>query len=117
MSNNNSSIKTVDQLSKLLDKNKLYSRQEVAAVVGCIWANVLDAAKGSKPKLVGTLVQEGKVQTWKYTADQILNWRRSVEERTGKASGQRVVIAIESDEDLAELKKLLAGSKFEKMVG
>lgn len=106
----NSTIKTVAQLTEVIDPKKLYSRQEVSAITGTIWANVLDASKGVNPKLKGTKVTKGKVDTWFFTGEAVLNWRKSVETRTNK--GLKVVIPLETEEELAELKELLKKSKF-----
>ncbi len=109
--NSKSNCVSAAELAKSIDLSKEYTRQEVATMVGCIWANVLDASRGDNPKLKGSLKTIGKVQTWVFTGQQVLDWRKSVESRTGKG-GLRVIIPLESAEELAELKKLLAKSKF-----
>ncbi len=107
-------IKTVAELEKIIEPKKKYTRQEIAAAVGCIWANVLDASRGDNPKLRGTLTTTGKVQTWLFTGEEVLRWRRSVEAHSSK--GLKCVITLESASEIAELKALLKGSKFENRI-
>ena len=103
-------IRTVEELKGLLTADRLYTRQETATIVGCIWANVLDASRGEAPKLRGKLILKGTVATWQFTGQDIVNWRAAVETRT--SSGLKAVIVVADAEELAELRKLLAGSKF-----
>lgn len=107
-------IRTVAELEQIIEPEKKYTRQEIAAMVGCIWANVLDASRGDNPKLHGELVTVGKVQTWLFTGSEVLRWRRSVEAHSSK--GIKCVITLESTAEIAELKALLKGSKFENRI-
>lgn len=95
-----------------------YNRSEVAELVGCKWANVMEASKPRKGKdgsvtparLKGELTQVGNQQVWLFTGQQILDWRESVETR--KSATPQVKINLVDESDREELKKLLAGTKF-----
>jgi len=108
-----SNIKSVSELEKVVVLDQLYSRQEVASLVGCIWANVLDASRGKNKKLFGELKKEGKVSTWMFTGQQVLDWRRKVESRT---AGPKFTISFETQKELdafvTEARKLFKDSKY-----
>lgn len=104
-----SSIKSVSELKAQLEDGKLYSRQEVATEVGCIWANVLEADR--EKRLDGITTYRGKTPVRMFTKDQIIAWRLSVENHTTRSDKKKLTIMDESE--LEELKKLLAGTKFE----
>lgn len=99
-------MKTVSELTQILETGKLYNRQEVSSIVGCIWQNVLDASRGEKAKLFGTLVKEGKVSTWYYDKEQILAWRRSVETRTRPKNPFTCEITFTSHEEACAFEAL-----------
>jgi len=103
---------SVAELGQIPDR--MYSRQEVATIVGCGWANVMESSKpkgpGKLPALKGELVTVGKVQQWMFSKAAILNWRAGI----GQAStGLKVVVSLESEADVEELRALLKGTKFQ----
>ncbi len=109
-----SEIKTAAQLESIIDPAKKYSRQEVARIVGCIWANVLDASRGQNPKLRGELVGSGNGTQWMFTGAEVLRWRRDVEaRRPGSNSGLRVTLVLADMDQMKRLRDILAGTEFD----
>jgi len=90
--------------------SKKYTRQEVARIVEVGWACVVEAAK--EKKLQGTKETVNNIETWVFTAEQIIAWRSNVDARK-VTGGMKQIIVLESTEELAELQALLKGSKFE----
>jgi hypothetical protein len=107
--NNIMSIKTASELKNVVELDKLYSRQEVAGLVGVGWANVMEASKAMngrlEPSLKGKLILVGKVETWMFTGQSVLDWRLRVESR--KPQSNTLIIPLSADPEVADKQRKL----------